>query len=189
MCYLKLNKIGKFVWFIVAYSPLFLALLIKFYFLSPLDWFITIEIILIGIIILAIFLKLFNNILHYTEDTNPRFEKCIITQSKNSEYVLFVVSYLIPFYNINFTLGDIIPTLFMLGIIGILYIRTPLFAVNPILNLLKYNLYNVKKCKDKKEILLISNQKLVLDCYNIKLIKLNEDIFISNKIRECKRYV
>lgn len=182
---MKLNKLGKFVWFIVAYSPLFFALLIKFYFLSLFDRFTTVEIIFVGFIILAIFLKSFISILHYNKDTNPRPKKCLITQSKNSEYVLFVVSYLIPFYNINFTVSDIIPTIIMLVIIGILYVRTPLFAVNPILNLLGYNLYNAKKYEDKKEILLISQDKLVLDCYNIKLIKLNEDIFISNKIKEC----
>lgn len=182
---MKLNKSGKFVWFVVAYSPLFLALLIKFYFLSPFDFFTTVEIFFAGSIILAIFLKLFISILHYNDDTNPRPKKCLITQSKNSEYVLFVVSYLIPFYNITFMLSDIIPTLIMLFIIGILYIRTPLFAVNPVLNLLGYNLYNAKKFEDNKEILLISQHKLVLDCYNIKLIKLNEDIFISNKIKGC----
>ncbi|MBE6503872.1 MAG: hypothetical protein E7Z76_06270 [Methanobrevibacter sp.] len=183
---MKLNKWGKIVWFIVAYSPLYFALLIKFYFLSHLDYFATIEIIFLGLITLAIFLRFFISILTYNEDTNPRPEKCIITQSKNSEYVLFVVSYLIPFYNISFTVADIVPTIFMLILIGFLYIRTPLFAVNPILNLLGYNLYNAKKDKDKKEILLITKQKLVLDCYNIKLTKLNEDIYISNKIKECK---
>lgn len=182
---MKLNKRGKIVWFVIAYSPLFFALLIKFYFLSPFNCFTTIEIIFGGLILLAIFLKFFIDILHYNEDTNPRPKKCIITQSMNSEYVLFVVSYLIPFYNINFTMVDIIPTVIMLVIIGILYIRTPLFAVNPILNLLGYNLYNAKKFEDNQEILLISKQKLVLDCYNIKLIKLNEDIFISNKINGC----
>ena len=74
----------------------------------------------------------------------------------------------------------------MLVIIGILYARTPLFAVNPILNLLGYNLYYAKQYEDKKEILVISKEKLVLDSYYIKLIKLDEDIFISNTIRECR---
>ena len=183
---MKLNNIGKFIWFIVAYSPLFSALLIKFCFAPDYGCFIKIIVLIVGIIILAIFLKLFLKILNYNKDINPRPERCEIIQSKNSEYVLFVVSYLIPFYNINFTLGDIIPTIFMLGIIGFLYVRTPLFVVNPILNLLNYNIYYVKKYYEKNEIFLISRQKLVLDYYNIKLVSLGENIYISDNINGCE---
>lgn len=190
MISVKLNKKGKFVWFIVAYLPLFFALLIKFFFSQNFECSILkLEIILIVSIILLGFLIGFIKILRYNEDTNPRPTKCEIIQSKNTEYVLFVVSYLIPFYNINFTLADIIPTILMLVIIGILYVRTPLFAVNPILNLLNYNLYNAKELNEKNEIIIISQEKLLLTCYETKLIQLGDGIYISNKIKECKNNV
>lgn len=185
MVFLKFNKTGKFVWVVVAYSPLFIALLIKFQVSCEFNNFANKYLITVSCsIILGIFIFVFWRTLKYTEDTNSRPEKCIISQSNNSEYILFIVSYLIPFYNINFTQSNIISTVFMLFIIGIFYARTPLFAVNPLLNLLNYNLYKVKKYHEKKEIILISKEKLLLDCYNIKLIQLSEDIYISDKINE-----
>ena len=53
--FLELNNVGKFSWFIVAYLPMFAAILIKYYildFANPIRLFIT----LLGFLLLTIIL-------------------------------------------------------------------------------------------------------------------------------------
>lgn len=179
---MRLNLIGKIIWTIIAYSPLFIAIILKYCLKSHFSLcqiFCTISISII--IFLAITLILKYGILDYAEDTTPQKEYCNIIESNNTEYVLFVVTYLIPFYNINFKPENLIPAIFLFSIILIFYIKTPLFAVNPVLKLLKYNLYTATRIKTNKNIILISKNRYGNTQMELGLIDLSEDIYITTK--------
>lgn len=183
--FLELNNIGKFSWFIVAYLPMFAAILIKYYildFANPIRLFIT----LLGFLLLTIILFILVNILSHFDDINERPVRFKVKKSSNSEYLLFVVTYLIPFYNLNFAWADLISTIIMLSFIAILYIKSPLFAVNPILDLLGYNLYIIEITDEKRDDILVTHKNLLLDDYEMQLIKFGDGIYITNKLGDEK---
>lgn len=182
---MELNNIGKFSWFIVAYLPMFVAILIKYYlidFTNPIRLFIT----LLAFLLLTISLFILVNILDHFEDINERPVRFKVKKSSNSEYLLFVVTYLIPFYNLNFAWPDLISTIMMLSFVAILYIKSPLFAINPILDLLGYNLYIIEITDEKRDDILVTHKKLLLDDYEMQLIKFGDGIYITNKLGDEK---
>ena len=160
---------------------MFVAIISKYYiidFTNPMRLFIT----LLFLLILLILLYGLIYILDDFEDINGRPKKFIVKKSSNSEYLLFVVTYLIPFYNLNFEWPDLISTLIMLLFIYILYVKSPLFSVNPILNLLGYNLYIIEINGEKRRDILITHKNLLLDDYEMQLIEFDKGIYITNKL-------
>lgn len=182
---MELNNVGKFLWFMVAYLPMFAVIVIKYYindFTNPIRLFITLFAFLLLMVILFILLS----ILDHFEDINERPMKFRVKKSSNSEYLLFVVTYLIPFYNLDFVWSDLISTIIMLSFIAILYIKSPLFAVNPILDLLGYNLYIIEIIDEKRDDILVTHKNLLLKDYEMQLIKFGDGIYITNKLGDEK---
>lgn len=120
--------------------------------------------------------KLYESIRH-VEGTNPRIKKCKINDSSNSQYALFVVTYLIPFSTLSFEFSSMVPLIFLLFFIIYLYMNSPLFAINPILNLLKYNLYT--GIVDDENIIIISKNSLKTGSNKLKLSKLENNIYLN----------
>ena len=84
-----------------------------------------------------------------------------ITQLKNLNYehLTFLTTYIIPF--ICFELGDVRNTfifIFLLVVIGAIYIKTNLFYSNPTLALLGYQIYEVETEKDTNMILIAQGE-------------------------------
>ena len=178
---MKFNWRGKLLFFVVSYSPLILALLIK-YALSVSIWNIyRIIFIVVLLAFLIICILLIKSLLDDQASDNPYEENCKIKESSNSDYSLFIMSYLIPFFSINLTFNDVIPTLFIMVFIAYIYIKSSLLAVNPVLNVLGYNLYKAIKVNENKDIILIFKGKLDCSSCKIRLIKIDDDVFIGVK--------
>lgn len=180
---MELNLFGKILWTISAYSPMFLALILKIY-LMPTAIVENIKCYLLiaaAIIIACIIILYF--ILYHSKQTNPKPKQCEIIHSSNSEYALFVITYLIPFLTIDFTFENFIPTTLLFIFILYLYMNSPLFGINPILNF-KYNLYDATY--QEENIIIISEHKLKSKIYHdIKLIKVWDNVYINkNKMED-----
>ena len=156
---------------------MFFALILKFcltYFTSILDLIFFIP--LFGLPLQICIEELYTSIKN-VERTNPRVKKCKINDSSNSQYALFVVTYLIPFSTMSFKISDIVPLIFLLLFIIYLYLNSPLLAINPILNLLNYNLYT--GIYDDENIIIISKNTLKTGDNKLKLSELENNIYLN----------
>lgn len=118
----------------LAYSPLFVILLIKN---LPLKWGI-----IAGVIVFGSILLLSWAVLQSVQKLSGQLIKVKIDRDLNDQYVGFIVTYIVPFIGSIKTMNDIVSISILLIVIFSLYLTTSLFAVNPLLKLLfGYNLY------------------------------------------------
>lgn len=176
---MKLNRRGKILWSIVAFSPLFLVLLLKFilYLFSEsnplIKYYIIISVIIIALCIFLIGVLLMILEPDGTEDL-IEFE-CKINNSSNSDYGIFIVTYLVPFIFIDFSWVELIPAGVMFIFIIAIYINSPIFAINPILGLFKYNIYNA--VINNHSSILISQRKLPCMIDSMTLIQYGDNVY------------
>ncbi len=179
---MKLNRRGKILWSIVAFSPLFLVLLLKFILYlfieqNPLIKYNSIVIISVIVIVVCIFLTwlLLLWILNPGETEDLMEFECKINNSSNSDYGIFIVTYLVPFIFVNFSWVDLIPTGVMFIFIIAIYINSPIFAINPILGFFKYNIYNA--VINNHSSILISKRKLPCKIDSMTLIQYGDNVY------------
>ena len=175
---MNLNYKGKILWSIVAYTPLFLVLLLKFilylfYESNPLIEYYIISglIALICIVLIGVLLL----ILEPNDTKNLMEKECKINNSSNSDYGIFIVTYLVPFIFVNFSWVDLIPAIVMFIFLIFIYINSPIFAVNPILCFFGYNIYNA--VINDYSVILISKRKLQCKAMSLSLIQYGNDVF------------
>lgn len=129
-----LTRLAKFTLGLLAYSPLFMILLIKN---RPL-----VQGIIEGVIAFLIIVFFSWIIIRSIEGISGEDIKVKIDRDINDQYVVFIVTYITPFIGTIKTLNDLIATGILIIVIFSLYISTSLFAINPLLKLIfGYNLY------------------------------------------------
>lgn len=170
-----LNKMSKMLLFCLAYLPLFISVAIRSYF-SLTTIIIIFVLLLLNVLLVTLLLRSIKTIV-------PSKEKIQITELRNSEYLTFIVTYLIPFYGFNIDTPTIISSLIIISIISFIYIDTPLFCINPLLKVIfKYNLYEMRIGSARGYML--SKSKLSYKSYYIQLYKLGENIYLGEEINE-----
>lgn len=99
------------------------------------------------------------NLRHKIKGTLDHPKKITKIKNLNYEHLTFLTTYIIPF--ICFDLDDTRNTvifLFLLIVIGAIYVKTNLFYSNPTLALLGYQIYQVDTEKDKDLILITQGE-------------------------------
>ena len=159
------TRFAKTIFGLLAYSPLFIILLIKN---MPLKKGIILGLsIFFGILIISwIILKTVDGL--SGEPINLKIDRDI-----NEQYVGFIVTYIVPFIGKVETLNDMVSMSILIIVIFALYLSTSLFAVNPVLKLIfGYNLY---LCMiNGKESILLSKE----------ILKRNEEIRMAYRVDE-----
>ena len=131
-----LNKISKIILFYFAYLPLFVILAINN--ISNDQALITIVLCLVTSIFFLVYF-----LLRAINDVTPSIENIKIKYIKNSEYLGFIVTYVIPFLVELSGIRQIISFVILLLIIAYLYVDTSLFCINPLLKIFfRYNVYD-----------------------------------------------
>lgn len=100
-------------------------------------------------------------------------------KSKNYEHLTFMATYIIPLACINIeSMRFYIILLFLIVIIGLIYVKTNMYYSNPTLALMGLHIYEAEaKIKgEKKSTILISNCKLTKDS-KIEFRELGDDIY------------
>lgn len=180
-----LNRFGAFIFFFVSYIPLMIAFLIKYIISTYPDGisicnyikstqFITV-LFIVGILI--IFIIVFHMFIQRIKKDEYYKSKCEITELSNSEYMLFMITYLVPFVTIDFKVENLISFLFLFIIMGLIYTNTPLVAINPILNLMGYNLY--KAMKSKNNIIIVSKNDLDMGYNELYLTPFYKNVYLE----------
>lgn len=166
---------GMVVLFISAYIPLFLIMSIIVFNTD------NITLIFIGIltVICCFVIGILNHSLkRLNRLKDGQYTEVKITETRNNDYVVFIMTYLVPFFGININLNTILAMFILFLIIGYIYINTSLFTINPTLMLIwKYNLY--QGIIKEKNVFILTKNKLNNGSHTIKLIKISDNAYLA----------
>ena len=166
-----LNKISKLILFYFAYLPLFAILVINNVTDLKNSLILAGLLVIIGWLSVWVLLKTINSVVSVNE-------KISILDSKNNEYLSFLVTYIVPFF-IDFTgINHLISFSIFFLMILYFYMETSLFCINPLLKLIfGYNIYEVSINKQRH--FLLSKNQHTNQTLHIKLKKLDTNILIE----------
>src|SRR5439155_10567478 len=136
------------VLFLSSYSPLFVILVIRDSFENAL-WCGA----LIALAVLSIFALL--TCLQFFPRQDPHVATAVEVHRRSTEAIGYIVTYLIPFLDVNLDSdSDVIALLVLLGVIGLLYVHSNLIYINPVLNLFGYHLFELTTDHGKQSALI-----------------------------------
>lgn len=141
----------KIFLFLSSYIPLFLVLAIKNY-TNPH------AVMAMSILILVPFLFLIYTF-HKASRMSGEYVEITSIENRSNQFLEYIIAYIIPFlgFNLN-SVPDLISVLIIFIMIGVLYIKSDLIYMNPILNLLNYTLYKVNT--KNRELMIISKNEI-----------------------------
>lgn len=141
---------------------------LKDYFFSNIPTFISLFFIFSSIIIYYFFFKEIDG-----DFAHPKTIDSIENISNN--HLSFLATYILPFATFNFNNNrDWVVFIFMIFVIGIIYVKTNFFYTNPTLSLAGFYIYNVSFKGEHVKIIAISKKKLKIgDIINRRLIDEN----------------
>lgn len=167
-----LNKFVKLILFFSSYSPLFFIFAIQNSFENIyVNWS------LVGVGIFSILSLIF--VLKNVKANAGHYVKVTGVNLKDGESMSYIVTYLVPFLDLDFSNITTTSSLIILFIIlAILYINSNLIYTNPILNLLTYHIYEVQ-IDDSKTIMLITKKEQIMNNDRIEVKQLDNNIYIG----------
>jgi len=113
---------------------------------------------LVLLVLCVIFYFQFKNIIF---GTTMLSSKVIKVNNRNSDYMAFLVTYIMPLIFVNFmSKRQMLILLLLLIIIGIMYVKTDMFLSNPTLALLGYNIYDIITDNDNIYGIMISRSEI-----------------------------
>lgn len=137
-----------------------------------------IALIAVGFIGFLFFVK--NN--NYNRENAKKFEQI---ESKDFDHLTFLSTYVLPL--ITFNLKDtksFLVLIFLISIIGAIYIKSNLYYLNPTLLLFGYKIYKAKDLQNN--VVLISNKTLFSSHINSRYVDLGNNIYFLKDNHECK---
>lgn len=172
-----LNRFSRIILFTSSFLPLPWLIIIRNLGSLNLDTLFFIGI--IGLITLTIFIVILEWLLVKTNDSIiPTKNKIIAVKSRNTEILVFILTYIVPLYTISIDLYSVISLILVLAILLLIYLRSNVIAINPILNLLfGYNIYDVEINRENIQLL---SRKMNLEINSeVKMIKLDSEIYLD----------
>ena len=167
-----INKFSKIILFYFAYLPLFSILIINNVNDTKTLLITLSSVIIAGFILVILLLKTIKSVV-------PSEEKITINELKNSEYLSFLVTYILPFLVDLSGIKSIISFSILLILVAYLYIDTSLFCINPLLKIFfRFNLYQVTM-GDKKYCLISKNKHKIISS-KLSVKQIGEDILIED---------
>lgn len=156
-----LNNYIKILFFISAYSPLFIILAIRNIDDSSLlnfNNYLACFLILISLISLW-FVKFF---LDQQQEIQPEQFEIVEIEDKTGELSTYILTYLVPFLTINLhSKKDIFSLLIFIYIIGLIYVNSNMIYINPVIMIFKHKILELRVKKDdteKRIIIIIPNE-------------------------------
>ena len=163
----------KWLLFLSSYVPLYLILLLFAWDSNRLIFYFLIGLTASTIIALLIVLTALNSF----EKTFVKLKK---VGPKNSEFISYIFTYILPFLSSNFS--DVKYIIAMAGIfllIGFMYVRSNLIYTNPLLNLLGYDLYEIEDHKENIMVLITKASYLKKET-NVKVINIGKNVYLGD---------
>lgn len=173
-----MNLLGKLIFFLSANSPVLLMWAV-FQYCSNF----TFAIILLSLALVS-YLMLFFLFRNAKKRQHKQLFNLSVENNVNSEMMEYMVSYILPFISLNKIDSWETPIalcIYYIVLFGI-YLRSDVFYVNPILNLVGYNIYKIKYIDESKEKIafLISKHQQHEIPEKISVMVIERNIFIYN---------
>lgn len=93
----------------------------------------------------------------------------------------YFVTYIIPFVAVDFlAIKDIISVLILFGVMGVIYVKTDLIFMNPVLNLVGFNIYKI--ISEEKELVVISRKRKDELRNTEEVIELGESVVLGLQV-------
>jgi hypothetical protein len=186
----KVSLFSKVILFLNSYTPLGIMYLIGDY--SDLKYpFFTHPIFsaILSFCIVVLWIILFLFIRHFKKAEDRQNVKTINVRNLDNEILSYIFTYIIPF--LSFPADKTIPmSLILLFVIGILYIKSDMIGINPILSICGYHLIKVEFTNDtwetSKESIVISKiDYFTIKCSKkIKITKIHNEIYLLQEVIE-----
>jgi len=166
-----LRKYIKVLLFLSSYTFLFLILAVK----NWGNW--NLVALMAGIIVisngvLAVTLKVCSGI----RDQTLRISK---VRNSNSANLAYIVTYIVPFMATDCSrVEDVIALFILFLVIGFLYIKSDMVAINPMLNMLGYNVLSVET-EDGGELTLVVKNNSFKELKSKKFVGVTEDVYLG----------
>lgn len=166
-----MTALSQFALFLSSYAPLFLVFALLGTFGN--SWAIVINILIaaVGVIILS-------GVFYYTKLklTDQKLE-IATTQIRDGDVLAYVATYIVPFAAMNAANArDRWAILLFVVLIAVLYVRSQLFYVNPLLALVGYRLFQVTTEHDAS-VVLISRQNFIRSHTTISARRLSDYVY------------
>lgn len=169
----------KVVMFITSYIPLYVVLALeKFTQMYMLLLFVFVSVISFVMLLLTI----------HTASKIAGFPHIKIKRIRKSgkDAILYLLTYVIPLASLQYnSITADLAVLFIFLITGYIYIKTDLIYINPILNILGYNIYlgdreedNTFDIKIEESVIIISKRKAD-SVYGNKMVQLSGNIYLG----------
>lgn len=101
--------------------------------------------------------------------------------SRDGEAMSYIVTYLLPFLNVNFAdLQDTTSLAILLFVIGVVYINSNMIHINPILNLRGYHIFEVHS-DDGKISALICKRQYIRNGSSLSVVSLGDYLLLEKK--------
>lgn len=168
------NLPTRFLLFLSSYSPLLLILAIRDSFKNR-----TVAIVLVVLAIASV-IALFGY-LRLTATYEPVSVKLSSISSKDSDAIGYIVSYLIPFLDVQFAEPQNAVALGVLFlVIGVLYVNSNMIYTNPILNLFRYHIFEVE-VGDGKKTALITRREYIQTGTEVRVVPLGNFVALETQ--------
>ncbi len=169
---------ARIVLFLSSYSPLFVILGLRNSFGNDDVSFAFYAIALGSIMFLFLYIRT-------NADVTPDSIKIKSVSSRDADVMSYIVSYLLPFLDISFKdIPNAISLGILIAVIAIIYIKSNMVYVNPILNLAGYHLFEVES-ESGKVSALICKQSYVRAGSSVDAVPLGDFALLE---REKKRH-
>ena len=178
-----MKKWVKISLFLNSYLPLFIMIIIKNYLplseSSKKPCYFIFPIILIMLIIIPIIVLIYLFRVNQTmQPVTIQLDKVVL---KNADVLNYIVAYLIPFLGFNFKdWKDILFVSFFLFIIAVIYIKTNLIYVNPVLFLLGYSIYEIQN-ENQFIFMFITKCDNIRRGQTVKVVELTKNIYLERR--------
>jgi hypothetical protein len=183
-----LSLFSKLILFISSYVPLGIILLVSDFDKSEFPFFtykyysFSLFLVIILVILLLIILGR-----HFFKMPAGWVNKRVVSaENMNSQILSYIFSYILPF--LSYTAGrQIIIAILLLIMIGILYMRSDMIGINPMLSIFGYNIIRVKwyigNSSETEDAIVISK----FDAYSVKQLRIVKTFQIRNELYLLKK--
>lgn len=138
------NIFTRILLFLSSYAPLLVIFGVSNFFSGHWGWglgFITLAI--LAVIILLTYLRVVQKSGSYSINVRQ-------VSTRSGETMSYIVTYLLPFLGLDFSKpNDAISMGIFFLVIGIVYVNSNLIYINPVLNILGFNLFEIETDNDK----------------------------------------
>ena len=163
--------LAQVIMFVSSYAPLLVVFALLDSFGRGVPSIVCLVLAAIGALGLAVVLRIGKSI-------NPRVVALTDTQSRDSEAIAYVVTYLLPFVGFQATTGrERVALLIFFGLLALLYIRSGLFYVNPLLSAVGYHLFAAQH--EGRSIMLMSKRRSVTSSTELKARFITDTVFLE----------